>query len=315
MTVRRHIAMVTGAGGFIGVNLCRALVSAGFETHAIVRPGRGDAQRPLPTDATVHELDLQQSAAVQAVLAAVRPSLLFNAAVHNAHLPDQRLSEIVRGNTLIVANLLDACAEVGFPRLVQLGSSLEYGLSRTAHRESDPLDPVTPRGVTKAAATQLALVTARRDSRPIAVIRPFSVYGPWQHPARLVPRAIRAGLTGEELPLTGPHLRRDFVFVEDVVDACLRAAHHEAARGKVINVGTGVETANEELVAEIERLLGQKIRVEIGAQSERETDRPHWRADIAMAKQLLDWEPRHTLAAGLERTAAWVENLLEQGKL
>lgn len=314
MTAQRQVAMVTGAGGFIGGHLCRALASAGFETHAIVRPGQGDDHRPLPTEATVHEADLQQSAAVHTVMAEVRPSFLFNAAVHNSHQPDQRLSEIVLGNTLIVANLLDACAEVGFPCLIQLGSSLEYGLSDGAHSEADPLDPATPRGVTKAAATQLALITARRDSRPIAVIRPFSVYGPWQHPARLVPRAIRAALTGEELPLTGPNLRRDFVFVEDVVDVCLRAARNEAALGKVINVGTGVETANEELVAEIGRVLGKKVRVEIGAHSQRETDRPHWRANITVAKRLLGWEPRHTLAAGLERTAAWVEHLLEQGR-
>jgi nucleoside-diphosphate-sugar epimerase len=130
-----------------------------------------------------------------------------------------------------------------------------------------------------------------------------------------VPRAIRAAFTGEELPLTGPHLRRDFIFVEDVVDACLRAATNEAARGKVINVGTGVETANEELVEEIERVLGRKVRVEVDAHLVRETDRPHWRADISTAKQLLGWGPRHTLAAGLQRTATWVESLLEQGNL
>jgi nucleoside-diphosphate-sugar epimerase len=141
------------------------------------------------------------------------------------------------------------------------------------------------------------------------VVRLFSVYGPWEARHRLVPQAIRAALTGEELPLTGPELRRDFVFVDDVVDACLRAASVDAALGEAINIGTGVETANEELVAEVERVIGKEVRTRIGAYSARETDSAHWRADISKAKRLLGWEPRYTLAAGLARTAAWMESL------
>ena len=313
MTPRSDVALVTGAGGFIGVNLCRALVDASIETHAIVRPGSGGHVPPLPPEATVHEADLRQPAAIRTVLAAVRPSLLFNAAVHNAYREDQSLSEVVGGNVVTLANLLDVCTKVDFPRFIHLGSSLEYSPSHNAHRETEALDPTSLRGITKAAATQLALFVAHRDSRPVTVLRPFSVYGPWEQPHRLVPRAIRAALTGEELPLTGPGLRRDYVFVEDVVDACLRAARTDAALGEAINIGTGVETSNEELVAEVERVLGKEVRVRTGAYPARETDSPHWRADIAKARRLLEWEPRHTLAAGLARTTAWIEGLLEQG--
>lgn len=114
-------------------------------------------------------------------------------------------------------------------------------------------------------------------------------------------------MAGDDLPLTGPGLRRDFVFVDDVVEACLRAAATEAVLGEVMNVGTGVETSNEQLVAEVGRVLGREIRVGTGAYPPHETDRPHWRADIAKVRRLLDWEPRHSLAEGIAQTADWVK--------
>ena len=311
---RGDVALVTGAGGFIGSNLCRALVDSGFVTHVVVRPRSGNRlARPLPMEVTVHEADLRQPAAVSAVLAAVRPALVFNAAVSNAYVEDQRLSEVVCDTVLTLANILDACVEVDFPRFIHFGSSLEYGPGREKLGETNALEPTTVRGVTKAAATQLALHVARRDRRPITVLRPFSVYGPFEAGHRLVPQAIRAALTGEELPLTVPGLRHDFVFVDDVINACLLTANTDATLGEAINIGTGVETANEELVAEVERVLGREIRVRAGAYQPRETDSAHWRADITKARRLLGWEPRYTLAEGLERTSAWVESFLERG--
>jgi nucleoside-diphosphate-sugar epimerase len=305
-------SLVTGAGGFIGSNLCRALQAAGAEVHGLLRPGgTRQALLDIAGDAVIaHEVDLRDLTRLRRVVATIQPDLIFHAAVRHAYRRETNLGESVADNVLGLANLLDATAELSYRRLVHLGSFLEYGPRRRPHRESDPLRPRCLRGATKGAATLLAVHQAR--TKPIVELRLFSVYGPGEKCQRLVPRAIRAALLEEELPLTDRGYRRDLVFVEDVAEACLEAgiADHRVV-GQVINVASGREFANEEVVAEVERVVGSPIRTRVGAFRARRTDVSHCTADISRAAKLLDWRPRHDLAAGLAKTVPWVRRQIE----
>jgi len=117
-----------------------------------------------------------------------------------------------------------------------------------------------------------------------------------------VPTVVRAARDGTVLPLTGPGLRRDWVHVADVVDACVLAAGADRlAAGSVLNIGTGVQTANEELVALVERVSGRSIRVASGAHGGRSWDTGSWVCDATAARELLGWEPRTDLTTGLRQ--------------
>jgi nucleoside-diphosphate-sugar epimerase len=96
-----------------------------------------------------------------------------------------------------------------------------------------------------------------------AVLRPFTVYGPWEAASHLVPTAV-AALRGYRMALTPPGYRRDLMFVEDVVDACLRAKV-DAAAGEVINVGSGMEWSNEEVVALVRAVTAGDFPIDVGA--------------------------------------------------
>jgi nucleoside-diphosphate-sugar epimerase len=114
---------------------------------------------------------------------------------------------------------------------------------------------------------------------------------------------LRAAHTGEVVPLTGPGRRRDWVWVGDVVDACIRAAVVELdPDGLVCNIGTGVQTPNEGVVAAAERATGRIIRTDPGAHPGRDWDSAHWVADVRRARAVLGWEPTVDLEAGLART-------------
>jgi len=140
------------------------------------------------------------------------------------------------------------------------------------------------------------------------VLRAFQVYGPLDHPGRLVPSVLRAARTGAVLPLTGPGRRRDWIHVEDVVEACVTAAKAgDLPAGQVLNLGTGRETANEEVVAEVERASGRPVHVEPGAHPGREWDCPSWVCDPRLAARLLGWHAEISLGEGLAR--CWAEEL------
>jgi nucleoside-diphosphate-sugar epimerase len=211
---------------------------------------------------------------------------------------------MLRAVVLGTSNLLEAIGSLAYRRFVHVGSSLEYGPRARPLTETDALRPTTFRGVTKAAAALLCQQAAVSDERPIVVVRPFSVYGYWER-GRLVPTAILSALRGRPMSLTTPGYRRDLVFVEDVVEACLRAGEADDIVGETINVGSGEQWSNEEVVEAVQALSGTRIPLSIGAHAASCSDTGHWVADIRRAKELLGWEPEHTLTQGLEKTIAW----------
>lgn len=299
---------MTGAGGFVGANLVRALRDGGSEVVGLVRPG---ATLPrladLDGDVELLEVDVVEPRTLEAAVKRTRPDLAVNLVVEGTHpsTSAERLRQLEVA-VLGTARLVEALARANCARLVHLGSSLEYGPRPRSHREDDGLSPTVSRGVAKAAETIVCLGSARVLGISAVVLRPFSIYGPWDHESRLVPTAIRAALRGSELPLTKPGLVHDFVHVDDVVRAIsLAASGAPALDGKIFNVGTGVQTTNEELVAMVGSLAGTEVSTTLDAHPTRAHDTHVWVADNERARTELGWTPAVGLEAGLRSTISW----------
>jgi nucleoside-diphosphate-sugar epimerase len=301
-------ALVTGAAGFVGANVVDALQAAGVEVHGLVRPSsnrwRLDA---IGRSAIIHTVDLREQIPLNDLVDRIRPDVVFHAAASSVHHP---VSATGRATTLadtvpVTANLCEALAQSTVRRLVYLGSSLEYGRSDDPVAETSRLRPATFRGASKAAATLLCAQMAAEAGIDAVLLRPFSVYGPWEAASRFVPSVMAALATGSDISLTGPGIARDFVFIADVVDACLRAAASERASGEILNIGTGVGTTNETLVECAQRVAGVRVRVRMGEYPERRVDSTVVIADISKARMLLGWQPVHSLEQGLAETWRW----------
>lgn len=300
--------LVTGAAGFVGACAVRELLRRGHQVHALVRPQSDDWRlRPVRTELHVHGGDLADAAAVRRVVQAVRPRAVVHLATHGAYEAQDDARAILRTNVFGTLNLLEASVEAGVAAFVNAGSSSEYGFKSAPMREADVLEPNSFYAVGKAAQTHLCRLLARRSRMGIAVFRLFSVYGPWEEPTRLIPTLLRRARVGLPLCMTAPRTARDFVYVDDVLDALLNLSAVSRLRGEVVNLGTGVETTLETVVATVQRLLGDRSPVHWGAMADRHWDSTRWVADPSRARALLGWEPRHTLHQGLARTADWME--------
>jgi nucleoside-diphosphate-sugar epimerase len=301
--------MLTGAGGFVGAQLVRELLRRGAEIHAVVR--RGSNLRRLEgilERVSRHEADVTDREALGRIFESIRPVYVFHAATRRASDSPEARRATLRTNVDGTLNLLEAAAFAGsVRRLVAFGGSLEYGVKSEPMKETDCAEPSTFYGATKAAATLVAQQFAREHALPLVVLRLFSVYGYWEAGSRLIPTAILAALEDYPLDLTAPGYRRDLIFVADAVEASLRAAQAgRVAPGEIINVGTGRQWSNEEVVELIQEIVGRRIRVRAGAYAARRSDATHWVADRQKAARLLGWEPRHTLPEGLQKTIEWL---------
>lgn len=304
--LRGRRVLITGAAGFIGANLVRKLLLNGAEIHALVRESTNLWRiTEIVPKLTLHPVDLTDSEKLKRTVNRVRPEIIFHLAAQGVSPLQQNYREILRTNVLGTFNLLEATAPLDYQLFVHIGGSSEYGTKNEAMKESDLPEPVTFYGATKAAATILSLQFARGYCRPVVMLRPFSVYGYWESPTRLIPTVIKAVLNKQELALTAPGYKRDFIFAEDVIEACLLTLQAKRIAGEVINIGSGQQWSNEEVVEMVQTLCGRRITVRVGAYPARPSDKACWVADIGKARKLLGWEPRHSIRSGLEKTINW----------
>lgn len=296
--------LVTGAGGFIGAHLAARLVADGWEVTGSVRPG-GSSARLTALGAggavTVVRADLTDPGDVRALASESCPDVVFHlAAARHATTPEDRAATAAVNATSglwLVDGLPPGCRAV-----VRVGSSTEYAERAVPIDERSPLRPRGFFGATKAAGSMMTVAAAAARGIRSVVVRPFQVYGPLDHPRRLVPTAVRAARSGDVLPLTGPGLCRDWVFVDDVVEACVRSATADhLPTGQVLNVGTGLQVSNEDLVSEIGRVSGRPVTVAVGAHPGCEWDTASWMCDPTLARDLLGWEAKVALTEGLAR--------------
>jgi nucleoside-diphosphate-sugar epimerase len=306
MLMTQRIFLVTGAGGFIGANLCRRLVQDGQTVHAFVKPG-SDTWRidGILGDIRVHEVDICNQDDTRAAVEQVRPQVICHLATHGAYpfQPDARRALLV--NVMGLWNLLEACAKVGFELFVNTGSSSEYGRKSAPMRETDLLEPESFYAVAKSAQSLLCRHTAGLHDLPIVTLRLFSVYGPYEEPTRLVPKVMLSLLEGRTLDMVSPETSRDFIHVDDVVDLYLAIERLKPLRGEIINVGTGVQTTLADFVEMAGGLGAGTLAVRWGAMQPRQWDTDVWVADTDKARRLVGFHPKISLPEGLRLTLDW----------
>jgi len=299
--------LITGATGFVGANLARRLLADGHEVHALLRPEHNSWRiDSIRHELRLHILDLADSDAVKQVVNAIRPEWGFHLAVSGAYSWQTNVHEMVRTNITSTINLVDACLDAGCELFVNTGSSSEYGYKDHAPDETEAVEPNSSYAVTKVTATHYCRYLAQLRNARIIMLRLYSVYGPFEEPNRLMPTLITYGLRGELPPLVNPDIARDYIYVDDVIDAYLLAERGEP--GAVYNVGTGRQTPLREAVATAREVIGISAQPEWGTMADRLWDTTIWLANNQRIKAALGWQPRHSFAEGFREMVDWLRS-------
>jgi len=314
-SVRDARVLVTGADGFIGSHLTHRLVADGAEVHALtsevssVYPQR---LIDLRGSIAVHEGNLMDRSAMDALVRAAKPTYIFHLAAYT-HVGKSwsRVDECIQANIQGTMNLLQALADTGYERFVNTGTSEIYGDIDVPFREDAVVNPISPYSVSKYAAERFCRLFQRAYGWPIVMLRPFNAYGPAQSPDRVIPEIIVRAQRKEELAMTQGRQTREFNYVEDLADGFVLAATTDGVEGEIINLGCGEEITMRDVATMILDIMGNPIAAQFGALPERPTEIMRMYCDSTKARQLLGWAPKHSLGDGLAKTIEWYRNELE----
>jgi UDP-glucuronate 4-epimerase len=296
---------VTGAAGFIGSHLVRALRDAGHDVVAV--DAFTDHYDPALKEENAAELDVVRldlsSDPLDEVLTGVE------GVFHLAAKPSVRsgwgadFQDYVRDNVIASQRLFDAAATTGV-RVVWASSSSVYGEAATFPTPEDTVPaPVSPYGVTKLTCERLAFAYQRAFGLEAIGMRLFTVYGPRQRPDMAFTRIANALAEGRPFELYGDGSQsRGFTYVADAVSALI-AAMQRAPAGAVYNVGGGSEASMHDAIARFEQAADRKLQLLVGEQMAGDVRRTA--PDTTRIRTELGWEPRVSLAEGISAHWEW----------
>jgi UDP-glucose 4-epimerase len=306
---------VTGATGFIGRHLIAALLADGVRPVVLARSQAQPEELPWSDERVLWvRVDLDDGAAVRQVLENHQPEVLFHLAGTRGREGEASAALAVADvNVHAAVHVLDAATKAGVARIVAVGSAEEYGPQPVPYHEGLPWRATSPYGISKAAATGLALAMHAEDGTPVVVLRPFTVYGPGQPDHMFIAQAVTAAVTEEPFEMSHGEQRRDLIYVEDVVRAFIAASRAPGVEGRVINVGTGAAHRLRDVAELIWEITGTSAPLQIGKRQVASDQFQDTWADITLAQRLLDWSPSFALPSGIEATVEAARTALRRG--
>ncbi len=299
-----NAALIAGSTGFIGSALTRRLSEEGIQTFCLVRRGRyNPASFKELRGAEVIEIKSSHADALQTALAGITADVVFNLASYGVNPTENDPDIMIDANLHFVSRLLHITSQWPLRRFIHTGSCFEYGEpdDRNPIREDHHLRPMSLYGATKAASVLIGNALAAKLSTPFVTLRLFGIYGKGERPHRLIPYTMNLLKGNNPVDLTPGGQVRDLLYVDDVVDAFLTAARHEAIMSRyVYNVCTGIPVTIREVGETVARIMDKPSSLLHWGERTYSASEPMWLVgDGRKFEEATGWRPKVGLQDGI----------------
>jgi UDP-glucose 4-epimerase len=294
--------LVTGASGFLGMNLCQRLSECGASVIGISRS-------PEPRESHCRQwlrADMGDIDAVRNVFTTTKPEIIFHLSGHGVGSPDlEHVLPTFRNDLLTTVNVLTVATQQPVSRFIMAAS-----LEEPQPGAGDPL-PSTPYAAAKWASSSYAKMFHRLYGTPVVITRPMMAYGPGQKSHKLIPYVICTLLKGQAPKLSSGSRGADWIYVSDVIDGMLSAAVTPGVQGCSFDLGSGTLVSIRDLVLQVAEIIGNNVVPQFGALPDRPSEKVRI-ANVAESSEKLGWKQCTSLRAGLEQTVEWYRKELSR---
>lgn len=305
--------LITGGSGFIPSHLVRALLKNKSKVAILTKYNSIFDNIRLSdvwNDLNVIEADIRNQDSLKQIKD-FEPEIIYHFAAYN-HVGDSFLhvSESMDVNAKGTANVIEAYD--GYEKFIYISSSEIYGdQEQVPFVEDFNPKPLSPYAVGKYSGELYCRMKMKINNLPIAVIRPFNAFGPYQSARAIIPELIINCLLGRPILTTEGKQTRDFNYVSNLVDGFILTGEKKSALGKVINLGSDTEISVKELATKIHKFTNSKSELKIGALNYRPTEIWRMRASNKKAEEILGWRPKIDFDTGLKMTIDWFKKYRE----
>ncbi len=206
-----------------------------------------------------------------------------------------------KSHFLGVKNLASIFLNKSIQSFVQIGSGGEYGKSKSPHKEIHKGKPISVYYKAKLLATTHLLKLNKTKKFPVSIIRLYQAYGPRQDFNRFIPIIIQSCLKNKRFPCSEGKQFRDFIFVDDVVDAIIKSLKSSKASGQIFNIGSGKPFKIKDIIKKINKKIKKGYPL-YGKIKLRKDEEIKTFPSIAKAKKLINWRPKVSFQHGLQKT-------------
>jgi UDP-glucose 4-epimerase len=287
--------LVTGGSGFLGSHLCRRLVDVGSEVYATSRAERGQHEQ----GPRWRQTDLADIGAARELLSEVRPDIIYHLAGSVTAVPSKEFV-LPTFHSLLTStvNLLAAVTEIGCRRLILCGSLDE------PRAQQGEVTPSSPYAAAKWAASGYGRMFHALYGTPVVVLRTYMTYGPCQNIVKLIPSVILSLQEGRSPKLSSGRWQADWIYVDDVIEGFLAAAHKPNVEGCTLDLGSGTLISVRAIVEQLVSIMKPSVQPLFGVLPDRPL-KPQCVANIVESEGKLDWRPATSLSTGLLKTVDW----------
>ncbi|ARJ22555.1 NAD(P)-dependent oxidoreductase [Bacillus sp. ISL-8] len=301
--------LITGGYGFIGSHLVRRLLHLQAKIVLFIRASSDSWRlKNILKNIETYEVDIRDKAQVQDAIKKINPDYIFHLAAYGVNSAHTDYMHAIETNIIGTCNIIQAAKFVNCKKIINMGSSSEYGNKMEPIHENMLLTPVDIYGSTKAASTILAHQIASENNINLITLRPFGIFGEAEEPHKLFSYIILQVLQNKDVNLTLCNQLRDYCYIENIIDACILAIENTNVQNEIFNIGSGNIYPLKHYVELLFKHLNTHSRPNYGAISSRTNERWIPEANIQKIKNSLSWEPRINIEEGIIKTINWYKN-------
>ena len=304
--------LITGGSGFVGSNLIRTLIKKKDNELTLLSRNDSDLWRinDLLSKINVVKIDLSNYEVLQDQISKINPDFVYHLGAYGGYPFQTNKQKTLQVNIINSVNLFQSLSKCdNLKMIINFGSSSEYGTKSIPMHEDDECNPGTPYGISKLTQTKLAQFYYKNEKLPITTLRLFSIFGPFEEPGRLIYDIMTAIIKEKPIKLSSPFPKRDYVFVNDLIEAIEIITKSKNSNGEIFNIGSGFMHSVEDVVNIILKITKSKNKILWNLKQKRMfDDKIPWSSNTEKMKKELKWEPRHTFTEGLLLTYEWFLN-------
>ena len=298
--------MITGANGFIGINLTKKFVELGFSPLVLVR-GKTIHNEilKLKNKVSIYVVDLSHAQKIKKIINSFKPDILIHLASTNINDVTLTDKDHINININILLNLLDPL-KGSKTRIIYSGSVAKYEQKKLI-TENTQIIPPNSYGLSKFMVSELAKKISNLYNLELIELVLFSPFGPYEREQRFIPYIVSKLIQKDELVIQNFYEKRDYVYISDVVNAFILACRKKIKQSISINICSGKSINNLKIVKTILSQMDLKKKLtNLNKKSE-----INYNSKNVLAKKILNWEPKVSFKDGIEM---YIDFLLKKDK-